>query len=75
MSTATDMRDAYIAAELAVLSGQSFTLAGRQLTRADLSEIRAGRREWEQKARDEATAAAGRRGPLRYSTADFTGCG
>jgi hypothetical protein len=75
MSTATDMRDAYIAAELAVLSGQSFSISGRTLTRSNLAEIRAGRREWEQKARDEASAAAGRRGPLRYSTADFTGCG
>lgn len=75
MSTATDMRDAYIAAELAVLNGQSFQIAGRVLTRANLAEIRAGRAEWERKARDEATAAAGRRGPLRYSTADFTGRG
>jgi hypothetical protein len=75
MSTATEMRDAYIAAELAVLKGQSFTIGGRTLTRSNLAEIRTGRQEWEQKCRDEVTAAAGRRGPLRYSTADFTGRG
>lgn len=73
MSTATNMRDAYIAAELAVLSGKSFEFAGRRLAREDLAEIRAGRLEWERRAADEASALAGRRGSLRYSTADFTG--
>ena len=73
MSTATTMRDAYVAAELAVLAGQSFEIAGRKLTRVDLAEIREGRKEWEQRVRDEAASAAGRRGPLRYSIADFTG--
>jgi hypothetical protein len=73
MSTATTMRDLYIAAETAVLSGQSFEFNGRRLTRADLAEIRDGRREWEQRCQDEAAAAAGRRGPLRYSVADFSG--
>lgn len=71
MSTATDMRDAYVAAELAVLNGQSFEIAGRKLTRADLAEIRAGRQEWEQRVRDEAAVAAGRSGPLRVTIADF----
>jgi hypothetical protein len=71
MSTATTMRDAYIAAETAILAGQSIEFQGRKLTRADLVEIRAGRQEWEQRARDEAAAAAGRSGPLRFTTADF----
>lgn len=75
MSTATDMRDAYIAAEAAVLLGQTVELAGRRLTLANLAEIRAGRVEWERRANDEAAAAAGRRGPLRYSVADFSGRG
>jgi hypothetical protein len=73
MSTATTMRDLYIAAETAVLLGQSFELAGRKLTRADLAEIRKGRLEWEVRVRDEASAAIGRKGPMRYSVADFTG--
>jgi hypothetical protein len=74
MSTTTDMRDAYIAAELAVLKGQSFRMGDRMLTRSDIAEIRAGRREWEQRANNEASAAAGRRGPLKYASADFSGC-
>jgi hypothetical protein len=73
VTTATDMRDAYIAAEMAVLKGQSVEMAGRRLTRADLVEIRDGRKEWELRVRDEAAAALGRRGPLRYAVADFTG--
>lgn len=66
------MRDAYIAAEAAVLLGQSFELAGRKLTRVDLAEIREGRKEWEQRVRDENAVAAGRRGPMRYAVAGFT---
>jgi len=34
--------DAYLAAEIKVLAGQSYEIAGRKLTRADLAEIRAG---------------------------------
>jgi len=59
MSQSTEMRDAYVAAELAVLQGQSFRFGERVLTRADLVEIRDGRREWEARVAAEATAAAG----------------
>lgn len=59
MSQATEMRDAYVAAEVAVLKGQSFRFGERQLTRADLVEIRAGRREWEARVAAEAASAAG----------------
>ena len=69
MSTASDMVAAYTAAELAVLKGQSYTIAGRSLTRANLPEIRAGRREWEAKQASERARAMGR-SPL-YSVADF----
>lgn len=75
MSTATDMQALYIAAEAAVLKGQSFEIAGKKMTLADLDKIRAGRREWDARVRDEAAAAAGRKGGLRYRTADFTSCG
>lgn len=54
MSTATDMRDKYIAAEVAILGGQSYKWGERQLTRADLAQIQTGRREWERKANAEA---------------------
>jgi hypothetical protein len=40
---------AYMAAEDAVLTGQSYSISGRQLTRADLSEIRKGIAAWEQR--------------------------
>ena len=69
MTTATDMLAAYIAAETAVLTGQSYTILGRTLTRANLSEIRAGRKEWERRVANETAAAQG--GNARYSLATW----
>lgn len=37
----------YLAAESAALTNQSYTIAGRSLTRADLSEIREGITYWD----------------------------
>lgn len=71
MTTATEMRDLYIAAEAAVLKAQSFTLAGRQMTRANLAEIRAGRVEWEAKVKQEQRIAAG---TSSHALADFRSC-
>lgn len=69
--TATDMRDAYLAAELDILQhGKSSAFDGRVLTMADLPEIRAGRQEWERRAATEAQAASGR-GSLSVSIAGF----
>lgn len=68
MSTATDMRDKYLAAEEAILGGQSFAWGDRTLTRADLAQVQEGRREWERKAAAEA------RGGRGYALADFRGC-
>ncbi|AWH36653.1 primosomal replication protein PriB/PriC domain protein [Stenotrophomonas sp. ZAC14D1_NAIMI4_6] len=66
---AQTMLDMYLAAEVAVLQGQSFRMGERQLNRADLAEIRAGRREWEAKVSMQA------RGGSRVSVAlaDFRG--
>ena len=36
----------YMAAETAVLTAQSYEIAGRRMTRADLAEIRAGIDAW-----------------------------
>ena len=71
MSTATDMLAAYLAAESAILQGQSITFQGRTLTRADLETIRRGRKEWEQRALAEtaAASAAPTLGGLGYSVA------
>ncbi len=73
MSTATDMLDAYIAAEKAVLKGLSYrTPDGRQLTRANLPEIIAGRQDWERRVANERAVASGR--GEGYAVADFGGC-
>lgn len=71
MSTATEMRDLYVAAETAVLKGQSYRMGERMLTLADLEQIRAGRREWEGRVALEAAAAGNSGGPLGVSFASF----
>ncbi|CAM4153014.1 Primosomal replication protein PriB/PriC domain protein [Stenotrophomonas pavanii] len=63
------MLQTYLAAEAAVLQGQSFRMGERQLNRADLAEIRAGRREWEAKVN--AQARGGNR--MSVALADFRG--
>ncbi len=68
MSQATEMLAAYIAAETAVLLGQSVQFGQRQVTLADLAEIRAGRAEWQQRVNAETAASTGRAG---YALADF----
>lgn len=55
MSTATDMRDKYLAAETAILSGQSHSWGDRSLTMANLKEIQDGRAYWEQRVATEST--------------------
>lgn len=69
MTTAQEMLDFYTAAELAVLKGQSVKFGERQLTRADLSEIRKGRQEWQ--ATVDRDSLRGRR--AGWATADFGG--
>lgn len=59
MTQAADMLALYIQAESAVLSGQEFTLGDRRLRRADLADIRAGRREWQAKVSAEQARSAG----------------
>lgn len=59
MSAATDMLAAYLAAETAILKGQSYRLGEKTLTRADLPEIRKGRQEWEARANAETAQASG----------------
>lgn len=43
----------YLAAEAAVLQGKDVMFEGRRLSREDLAEIRAGRKEWERRAQSE----------------------
>ena len=63
------MVELYVAAEKAVLRNQSYSLNGRSLTRADLSDIRAGREQWEAKVAAENAASKG--GSSLYSVAKF----
>lgn len=42
---------AYLAAETAVLAGQSYSINGRTLTRANLNEIQQGIQIWDQRAK------------------------
>lgn len=65
--TAQDMVDRYLAAELAVLDGQEVMFNGRKQVMSDLPSIRAGRLEWERRAK--AQQSAGRPG---YSLANFS---
>lgn len=49
----------YLAAETAVLTGQSYEIAGRKLTRANLAEIQKGIEIWNGRATTLAASSAG----------------
>ncbi len=51
--------DAYLAAETAVLGGQSYEIAGRRLNRADLEAIQLGITTWNKRVIDLTNTAAG----------------
>lgn len=52
--------NAYLAAETAVLAGQSYEIAGRSLRRADLDMIQKGIATWNQRVQTLSSAASGR---------------
>lgn len=58
---AQDRLALYYEAEAKVLAGQSYTIAGRSLTRANLTEIRTGISFWQGKV--DRLAATGKTGP------------
>lgn len=60
LAVATQRLNDYLAAELAVLSGQRYEIAGRMMQRADLREIRAGIQQWEQRVKTLSRASTGR---------------
>jgi len=51
---------AYMAAETAVLGGQKYEIAGRSLQRANLAEIQAGIKTWNQRVIELSIRGAGR---------------
>ncbi len=73
MSMASDLLQAYYAAELAILRRQSYTIGDHVLTFADLAEVRRERRELEKRVQSETTAALYSTGTgPRYSLGDFS---
>lgn len=52
--------DAYLAAETAVLTGQSYEIAGRKLSRADLDSIQTGIKTWNARVMTLSNQAQGR---------------
>lgn len=68
--SAQAMVDLYVQAEKDVLEGKSTTFNGRQMTMEDIGEIRAGRKEWEQRVLDE-TAKSQSKTRRRHSLASF----
>lgn len=68
---ATTMLVAYLRAETDVLLAKEARIGDRVFRREDLSEIRSGRREWEDRVRAEGarTSGAPTIGGLRFSVA------
>lgn len=52
--------DTYLDAETAVLGGQSYEIAGRKLTRANLQEIQTGVSIWDSRVKQLYRTASGR---------------
>lgn len=65
---ARNMVQRYRDAEMAVLEGKSVTFNGQQMTLESLSEIRAGRQEWERRL---AAMVNRRRGNQGFKLARF----
>ena len=53
--------ETYLAAEVAVLANQSYEIAGRKLTRADLQAIQFGVKTWDDRVKSLSSRANGRR--------------
>lgn len=60
LTQAQTQLDAYLAAETAVLTGQSYEIAGRKLTRADLDSIQQGIKLWNNRLITLTNQASGR---------------
>lgn len=69
MSTASEMIALYNEAERKVLKGQAYSIDGTTFTRANLSELRNGRQEWERKLRAEQARTLG--GSSIFAAVDF----
>lgn len=70
MSSASDRLAAYLAAELAILGRQSYTIGDRSLTMADLSEVRRAIAALQKEVAAESAATSSRTGP-RHMLCEF----
>lgn len=70
MSTASDLLALYLAAEEKILSGQSGSIGDRQLTMADLAEVRKERQNLERRVAGETRTNLGSPG-ARHQLAEF----
>lgn len=70
MSTAIDLLALYLAAEAKILAGQSSSLGDRQLTLADLAEVRKERQNLERRVATETRGNLGSPG-ARHQLAEF----
>ncbi|MHB0925877.1 MAG: hypothetical protein ACYC1F_05180 [Gallionellaceae bacterium] len=73
MTTATEMLAKYMAAESAVLEGKDVSFGDRRLGMVDLPDIRAGRKEWENRVAQESmdTSRVQQIGGLEVKVANF----
>lgn len=60
LAQAQSQLDAYLAAETTVLSGQAYSIAGRQMTRADLKAIQSGISIWNERVQSLTRRSQGR---------------
>lgn len=67
MSTASDLLAKYLAAEMAILDGQSFKMGDRMLTMADLNTVRDERARLERRVQAESNSST-----ARYQLADLS---
>lgn len=68
-TTAQQMLDRYMQAELALLDGKTVQFGGRTLSMESLGEIRKGRMEWERRVAAESARRSGTN--ISYSLADM----
>lgn len=73
MSTTAERLALYLNAEAKILAGQSVSFGDRQLTRADLAEVRRGIASLEARQLREVRCRGGR-GSLSAATVSFGGC-
>lgn len=71
LQQAQDQLDAWVAANLAVANGQSYSIGGRSLTRVNAAEILNQINFWERKVQRLAAGQGGIR--VRYGAVDATG--